>query len=69
MWLARLDRNMSKKLTTEDVNATISGSVRDLGYRSLKEEQRLVITNFLSRNDMFVGLPIGYGKKECQKVV
>ena len=29
---------MSKKLTTEDVNSVILLSVRDLGYRSLKEE-------------------------------
>ena len=43
---------MSKKLTTEDVNAAILGSVRDLGYRSLKEEEKLVIANFLSGNDI-----------------
>ena len=40
MWLARLDRNVSKKLTAEDVNAAIAGWVRDLRYRSLKEEQK-----------------------------
>ena len=56
---------MSKKLTTEDVNAAIAGSVRDLRYRSLKEEQKLVIFNFLSGNDVFVALLTGYGKNLC----
>ena len=39
--------------------------MRDLGYGSLKEEQKLVIANFLSGNDVFVALPTGYGKNLC----
>ena len=56
---------MSKKLTTEDMNVAITGLVRDLGYSSLKEEQKIVIANFLSRNNVFVALPTGYGKNLC----
>ena len=52
-----------------DVNAAVSGSVRDLRHRSLTEEQKLVIANFLRGNEAFVALPTAYGKKECQKVV
>ena len=51
---------MSKKLTTEDVNAVIAASVRNLGYSSVKEEQKLVIVNFLNGN-VFVALPTSYG--------
>ena len=57
-----IDINMMRKLTTKDVNAAILGSVRDLGYRSLKEEENLVIANFLSGNDVFVASRTGYGK-------
>ena len=57
----RLDRTMLK-LTTEDMNAAIEGLVRDLVYISLNEEQKLVIANFLSGNNMFVVLPTGYSK-------
>ena len=47
---------MATNLTTEDVNAAITGSVRDLGYSSLKEKQKQVIVNFLKGNDVFVVL-------------
>ena len=53
---------MLKKLITKDANAAIAGSVRNLGYSSVKEEQKLVI---LYRNDVFVALPTGYGKSLC----
>ena len=42
---------MLKKLITKNANAAIAGSVRDLGYSSVKEEQKLVILN---GNDVFV---------------
>ena len=58
----RLDRNMLKKSTTEEVNAAIAGLMRDLGYSSLNEEQMLVIVNFLNGNDVFVALQTDYGK-------
>ena len=48
-------------MTTEDANAVIAGSVRDLGDGSVKGEQKPVIVNFLNGNDVFVALPTGYG--------
>ena len=51
---------MSKKSTTEDTNAVIAASVRDLEYSSVKEEQKLVIANFLNGN-VFVALPTANG--------
>ena len=51
---------MSKKLTTEDANAVIAALVRDLGCSSMKEEQKLVIVNFLNGN-VFVALSTDCG--------
>ena len=56
---------MSTKLTIDDVNAAIASSARDLGYSSLKQEQQLVVVNFLNGNDVFVALPSGYVKSLC----
>ena len=50
---------MSNKLTTEDANAVIAASVRNLAYSSVKEKQMLVIVNFLIGNDVFVAFPTG----------
>ena len=63
MWLTRLDRNMLKqKLTTEDMNTAVVGSVRDLGYSRLNENQMLVIVNFLNGNHVFVALGTDHDK-------
>ena len=53
---------MAKKLTTEDANAAITGSVRNLGYGRFKEKQKLVIVNFWKENDVFMALPTLMGK-------
>ena len=37
-------------------------SIDELGYESLKPEQETVIREFLSGKDVFVALPMGYGK-------
>ena len=40
-------------------------SCRIMGYTALKEEQRLVISEFMSGRDVFAVLPTGYGKSLC----
>ena len=52
-------------LTIDCVVAAIVSSARDLGYSSLKQEQLLVVVNFLNGNDVFVALATGYGKSLC----
>ena len=44
----------------------VSDSVaRSLGYISLKSEQKTVIKDFITGNDVFAVLPTGYGKSLC----
>ena len=44
----------------------VSDSVaRSLGYISLKLEQKAVIKDFVTGNDVFAVLPTGYGKSLC----
>ena len=44
----------------------VSDSVaRSLGYISLKPEQKAVIKDFVTGNDVFAVLPTGYGKSLC----
>ena len=40
-----------------------------LGYAKLKEEQRSVIINFVSGNDVFAVMPTGYGKTVCYVII
>ena len=56
---------MSTKLTIDGVNVAIASSTRDLEYSSLKQEQLLVVVNFLNGNDVFVALATGYSKSPC----
>ena len=44
--------------------AVISTSAA-LGYASLKDKQKVVITQFVSGRDVFAALPTGYGKSLC----
>ena len=44
--------------------AVISASAA-LGYASLKDKQKVVITQFVSGRDVFAALPTGYGKSLC----
>ena len=39
------------------------------GYSCLREEQLKVITSFASGNDVFVSLPVGFGKTLCYSVL
>ena len=44
----------------------VSDSVaRSFGYVSLKSEQKAVIKDFVTGNDVFAVLPTGYGKSLC----
>ena len=36
-----------------------------LGFDALKEEQKVTILSFLSGKDVFISLPMGYGKSLC----
>ena len=38
---------------------------RSMGYKDLKEEQVLVVSEFVGGKDVFVALPMGYGKSFC----
>ena len=40
-------------------------AITKLGYTSLKEKQKAVITEFVSGRDVFATLPTGYGKSLC----
>ena len=40
-------------------------AARKLGYESLKPEQELAVSSFISGKDVFVSLPTGYGKSLC----
>ena len=44
--------------------AVISASAA-LGYASLKDKQKVVITQFVSGRDVFAALPTGYAKSLC----
>ena len=37
----------------------------ELGYTSLRDKQKLVVTEFVSGRDVFAALPTGYGKSLC----
>ena len=48
----------------ETQQAVISASAA-LGHASLKEKQKVVITQFVSGRDVFAALSTGYGKSLC----
>ena len=47
------------------VDVEIDAGARVLGYETLKDDQKQVITYFLEGNDVFACLPTGYGKSLC----
>ena len=51
--------------TTEDIAQAISRTADELGYMALKRQQQVVISSFVSGNDVFVALPTGFGKSIC----
>ena len=52
-------------ISLRDIDTICETVTTTLGYNHLKEEQRIVINNFLLGNDVFVILPTGFGKTLC----
>ena len=48
-----------------DIDKSIEAAARLLGYPSLKQEQKIVINQFLAGKDVFTVLPTGFGKTLC----
>jgi len=49
----------------EEIEATCNSVALSLGYSSLREQQKTVITKFVAGSDVFAILPTGYGKSLC----
>ena len=56
---------MASSSRTLQVDSLCECVANSLGYRSLKSEQKAVITNFIMGKDVFAILPTGYGKSLC----
>ena len=68
-WFCRLQqittiKNMNK-YTTEELSQAIETTANELGYSTLKRQQQVVISSFVSGKDVFVALPTGFGKSPC----
>ena len=50
-------------ISLRDIDTICETVTTTLGYNHLKEEQRIVINNFLLGNDVFVILPTGLAKR------
>ena len=48
-----------------DLDSVCRSVAASLGYSNLKNEQYIVIKNFVLGNDVFGVLPTGYGKTLC----
>ena len=57
--MAKRDRDESA------IESAVVSASAELGYASLKEKQKVVITKFVHGNDVFAALPTGYGKSLC----
>ena len=54
-----------KEFRKEGIEAACVSAALCLGYNNLKDEQKSVITNFVSGSDVFAILPTGFGKSLC----
>ena len=56
---------MAMPFRKEDIEAACVSAALYLGYDNLKDEQKSVITKFVSGSDVFAILPTGFGKSLC----
>lgn len=61
----KMASNDSRPAKRRAIEVKIDAGARILGYETLKEDQRQVITSFLEWNDVFACLPTRYGKSLC----
>ena len=53
------------RYSKEQINAAIDAAVQVFGLESLKHQQQKAIEKFVSRRNVFVALPAGFGKSYC----
>ena len=56
---------MAMSFKVEAIDQVLGEAVVELGYPSLKEEQKQVIVAFLQGRDIYVVVPTGFGKSLC----
>ena len=56
---------MAMPFRKEDIEAACVSAALYLGYDNLKDEQKSMITKFVSGSDVFTILPTGFGKSLC----
>ena len=54
---------MVKRL--DGLSSIIDNATASLGYSKIKDEQKKALHTFMSRKDVFVSLPMLYGKSLC----
>ena len=47
------------------MEAAVESAALDIGIAKLKEEQKRTVCSFVSRNNVFASLPMGYGESLC----
>lgn len=65
MTALKMASNDSRPAKRRAIEVKIDAGARILGYKTLKEDQRQVITSFLEGNDVFACLPTRYEKSLC----
>ena len=53
------------RYSKEQIDAAIDATVQAFGLESLKHQQQKAIEEFVSGRDVFVALPVGFGKSYC----
>ena len=56
-------------MASASVDDVISVAAAQLGYPTIKDEQREAMKEFLNGRDVFVALPTGFGKSLCYAVL
>ena len=53
------------RYSKEQIDAAIDAAVQAFGLESLKHQQQEAIEEFVSGRDVFVAVPVGFGKSYC----